>query len=137
MEKQNQATSHSKGISFFDYIKIIIINILISCGVLFVYHKKFATPEIAIVDLSGYIAGLRNLYLQGKIDDSEAKKKLDEAVSIIQNEAKKKVILSSEVVFGKNNRVKVIALPQLPPEAYKFDINEYLKKLSSQGSKKE
>ncbi|MFN4245750.1 MAG: hypothetical protein ACK4F9_06350 [Brevinematia bacterium] len=116
----------------FSWFKLIIVNILVSAIVavlaLFVYTHKFAAPRISIVDLSGYLIGLRNLYLQGKITEDEAKKKIDEAVGIIQERAKNRIVLSAEVVLGKNSKVEVINLPQLPASAYNFDINEFLKK---------
>ncbi len=108
-----------------------LINIVITLFILHVYVEK-RIPNIAVVDLSGYLVGLRNLYLQGKINQEEAKRKLDEAIAIIQNEGKNKIILSAEVVLGKNNKVKMVQLPQLPQEAYQFDLKKALQELRLQ-----
>lgn len=129
-EKKNQKTKNYSDfkIPFSFWLKVIIVNVVVSLLVLFAYHRYFGY-EVAIVDLSGYINGLRNLYVSGKINDQELKKKIDEAVALIERESKNRIVFLSEVVLGKNPKVKVISLPQLPPEAYSFNLQEYLKNL--------
>jgi len=101
-------------LSFSEWAKIIVVNAVVTLGILFLYHTRLASPPISVVDLKGYLADLQGLYLQGKITQEEAKEKLDKAIEIIQKEAKSNVVLSSDVVFGKNSRVKKLELPELP-----------------------
>jgi len=126
MEKR-MVQEGGEGLSFFTWIKIVLVNLVITVGVLAVYHYKFAPPQIAVVDLKGYLAGLQNLYAEGKITSDEAKRRLNEAIDIIQREAHDSVVLSSDVVFGKNAKVKKVELPRLSDEAYK-DYGEILRK---------
>jgi len=100
-------------LSFLVWMKVILVNVLVTLAVVAAYHFYFS-PRIAIVDLTGYLINLRDLYTQGKIDQKGAQAKLDEAVNIIQKEGEKKIIFDAKVVFGKNPRVEVIKLPELP-----------------------
>ena len=116
-----------EGLSLFTWIKIVLVNLIITTAVIFVYHYKFAPPQMAVVDLKGYLAGLQNLYAEGKITSDEAKRKLNEAIDIIKKESEDSVVLSSDIVFGKNAKIKKVELPRLSDEAYK-DYGEILRK---------
>jgi len=113
-KSKSVATAEGSRLSPSDWVKIVTINALITLGILLLYHVKFAPPSVSIVDLKGYLANLQSLYLQGKITQEEAKEKLDKAIDIIQREAKNAVVFSSDVVFGRNNKVKKLELPELP-----------------------
>lgn len=113
VKKEDAKGGQKSGLGFFTVLLISVFSSVVS---LFIYHYFFAL-KVAVVDLSGYIIGLRNLYLAGKLDDNGLKMKLDEAINIIKSNENKYVILPAEGVLGRNKNVHVINLPSLPPEA--------------------
>lgn len=130
--EERKVQKNGEGLSLFTWIKIVLINLAVTIGIIAIYHYRFAPPRIAVVDLKGYLAGLQNLYAKGKITSDEAKRKLNEAIDIIRKESEDSVVLSSDIVFGKNAKVKRVELPRLSDEAYE-DYKEILKKFREKG----
>ena len=125
--EEKATRKNGEGLSALMWVKIVLVNLIITIAMIFVYHYRFAPPQIAVVDLKGYLAGLQNLYMEGKITSDEAKRRLNEAIDIIRKEARDSVVLSSDIVFGKNAKVKRVELPRLSDEAYR-GYGEILKK---------
>lgn len=107
------------------YLVTVFISLTSTVLGIFTYHKFFV-PKIAVFDLPGYVIGLRNLYLTKQISEEELKKKIDEAIGVVQTYASDYVIFSSDVVLGRNKKVKVIPLPQLPASSQK-SVDELMK----------
>ena len=114
-KKEEQVINENENkVPLSEWVKILFVNTVVTLSILFLYHMKFATPPVAVVDLKGYLATLESLYLRGAISQTEAKEKLDKAIDVIQKEAKSSIVLSSDVVYGKNDKVKKLELPELP-----------------------
>lgn len=132
-ENIDKGKNNSKGSKlnswFFLIIVNVVVSVVVSVVVVMIYMQKFWRGEIAIADLSGFIIGLRNGVIMGKLTEKEAMAKLDEAIKLIEEAAKDKIVLNAEVVLGRNNRVRIIKLPELPQEVYRFDVEEYFNSL--------
>jgi hypothetical protein len=87
-----------------------LISLVISAGSIFVYDQFFA-QKIIMLDLKGYVATLRDLYIAGKIDDKQLQSAIDRIEVVINNQPKREVIITSDVILGKG-RVKDVT-PQL------------------------
>lgn len=127
-QKQNQNRKKKAdetriyGLPFFVWLKVLMVNVIVTVLIIAIYHFYFS-PRIAIVDLTGYLITLRDLYSQGRISANEAKAKLDAAFDVVQKEGSKKIVLDAKVVFGKNPRVEVVKLPELPQPQPEIPFN--------------
>lgn len=114
----------NKGISLFT---AIIISVLSSVLSVVIYHYFFAV-KIAIIDLSGYLLSLRDLYVSQKISDEELKARVDAFVDVIKQNEGKYIILNAESVLGRNRNLVVLQPPPLPVDTYP-DISQRLREM--------
>ncbi|MEM4619494.1 MAG: hypothetical protein QW607_04700 [Desulfurococcaceae archaeon] len=121
---RKKVDNDKKGISLFTAVLISILSSVIS---LIVYHYFFAV-KIAVIDLSGYLLALKNLYIAQKISDEELKARMDAFVDIIKQNEKKYIILNAESVLGRNRNIVVLQPPSLPADAYP-DVSQLLKEM--------
>ena len=84
----------------------VLISIVISAGSVFVYDQFFA-QKIIMLDLKGYVATLRDLYIAGKIDDKQLQSAIDRIEVVVNSQPKRKIIITSDVLLG-GNRVENI-----------------------------
>lgn len=121
---RKKVDNDKKGISLFTAVLISILSSVIS---LIVYHYFFAV-KIAVIDLSGYLLALKNLYIAQKISDEELKARMDAFVDVIKQNEKKYIILNAESVLGRNRNIVVLQPPSLPADAYP-DVSQLLKEM--------
>ena len=79
----------------------VLISIVISAGSVFVYDQFFA-QKIIMLDLKGYVATLRDLYIAGKIDDKQLQSAIDRIEVVVNSQPKRKIIITSDVLLGEN-----------------------------------
>jgi hypothetical protein len=95
-----------EGLSLF---KVLLINILVSffvaVGVVYIYDKYYAQKIVAF-DLKGYVIGLRDMYVAGKIDDEGLKRAIDAAYVTIKSQRKNKVVLMGDVILTPVERIE-------------------------------
>jgi hypothetical protein len=117
---EKEVKESGKGFNF----KVLVINILVSffiaAGVVYIYDRYYAQKIVAF-DLKGYIIGLRDMYLAGKINDEDLKKAIDMAYDVIKSQRKNKVVIMGDVVLSP---VEVIDYPvRVEFSSFPFNIN--------------
>lgn len=123
-EGRKENRGENKGVSLFT---VFVVSILSSVLSVIVYHYFFAV-KIAVIDLSGYLLALKNLYVSQKISDEELKARVDAFVNVIKQNEGKYIILNAESVLGKNRNLVVLQPPSLPANAYP-DTSQLLKEM--------
>jgi hypothetical protein len=107
-EKKNDKKLKKRGRGL-NLIKVLLINILvsllISVGVVYVYDKYYAQKIVAF-DLKGYIIGLREMYIAGKINDEGLKQAIEAAYVAIKNQRRNKVVLMGDVILTPVERIE-------------------------------
>ena len=93
-------------IKFKHFVLVVLISLIVNIAGLYIYDKFFA-QKIVTFDLKGYIEALRILYVNGKIDDNEVKRRIDYLEEIVNSTPKRKVIITSDVILGRG-RVETI-----------------------------
>lgn len=91
MEENQKIKSH--------WLQTALLSLLISACSLFVYDYFYA-PRIVAVDIRGYMAEQRALYLSGKIDDAALKKNLEHLQRKIDAIPKNKIVITGDVVVS-------------------------------------
>jgi hypothetical protein len=96
------------GLSLF---KVLLINVLVSflvaVGVVYVYDRYYAQKIVAF-DLRGYMLGLRDMYIAGKINDEGLKQAIEAVYITMKNQRGNKVVLMKDVIL---NSVEEIGYP--------------------------
>lgn len=105
-------------------VKVLLVNVLVSLmvavGVVYVYDRYYAQKIVAF-DLKGYVIGLRDMYLAGKINDEDLKKAIDMAYDVIRSQRKNKVVIMGDVILSP---VEVIDYPvKVEFSSFSFNIN--------------
>jgi hypothetical protein len=105
-------------------LKVLLVNVLVSflvaVGVVYVYDRYYAQKIVAF-DLKGYIIGLRDMYLAGKINDEDLKRAIDMAHDVIRSQRKNKVVIMGDVILSP---VEVIDYPiRIEFSSFPFNIN--------------
>jgi hypothetical protein len=92
-------------------IKVLLINVLVSLlvavGVVYVYDRYYAQKIVAF-DLRGYMLGLRDMYVAGKINDEGLKQAVEAVYKVIKDQRKNRVVLMKDVIL---NSVEEIGYP--------------------------
>jgi len=97
MEKREGHEKDSR-ISITVLVCVLILNILVSSGTVFLYDRYFA-PKIVSVDLKGYISKQKDLFLDGKINEEQFRQNIDRLEKAIDEVPKNKIILTGDVVI--------------------------------------
>ena len=83
--------------------KVLLINILVSLlvavSVVYVYDRYY-TQKIVAFDLRGYMLGLRDMYVAGKINDEGLKQAIEAIYITIKNQRKNKVVFMKDVILS-------------------------------------
>ena len=79
------------------WLQMAVVSLLISLFSIYVYDYFFA-PKIVAVDIKGYVAEQRALYLSGKIDDATLKNNLERLQRKIDSIPKNKIVITGDVV---------------------------------------
>jgi hypothetical protein len=94
------------GLSLFKVLLInVLVSLLVAIGVVYVYDKYYAQKIVAF-DLKGYIIGLRDMYVAGKINDEELKRAIDAAYAVIRSQRKNKVVLMGDVILTPVEKIE-------------------------------
>jgi hypothetical protein len=90
-------------------LKFLLINILVSLmvavGVVYVYDRYYAQKIVAF-DLRGYLWGLRDMYLAGKINDEGLKQAIEAAYIAVRTQKKNKVVLMGDVILSPIEKIE-------------------------------
>lgn len=81
--------------------KGVLISAMLTIGILAAYDNYFAQKIVAL-DVKGYIAEQRDLYLSGKINDDQLKESFDRLEKVKERVPKNKVIILGDVLVRKN-----------------------------------
>jgi hypothetical protein len=97
---KGKVKSGGGGLSLFKILLInILVSFLVSVGVVYVYDRYYAQKVVAF-DLRGYMLGLRDMYLAGKINDEGLKIAIDAVHATIQKQGKNRVVLMKDVILS-------------------------------------
>ncbi len=83
----------------------VLVSIEISAISLIVYDRYFATRIVA-VDIKGFIASQRDLYVQGKISDEELRQKIETLDKTIQNIPSNVVVVMGDAIVRNAKIIK-------------------------------
>ncbi len=104
--KKSDITKPAQALSKMSIVCLItIISIITSIASVFVYDRLFAT-HIMAVDIKGYLATQRDLYLAGKIDDNQLANSLDKLELFVNTLPKNKKIIMGDVAVRNIDVVK-------------------------------
>ena len=92
--EENQKTNNGS-----HWFQTAVLSLLISACSLYIYDYFYA-PKIVAVDIKGYMAEQRALYLSGKIDDAALKKNLERLLRKIDAIPRNKIVMLGDVVVS-------------------------------------
>jgi len=79
----------------------VLISALLTIGLLAAYDNYFAQKIVAL-DVKGYIAEQRDLYLAGKINDAQLKESFDRLERVKDKVPRNRIIILGDVLVRKN-----------------------------------
>ena len=82
-------------------VETLLVSIVVVAGALVVYDRYFAQKIVAL-DVKGYIAEQRDLYLAGKINDTQLKESFDRLEKAKERVPGNRVIILGDVLVRKN-----------------------------------
>jgi hypothetical protein len=82
----------------FNWLLTLLISLLISMASILVYDRFFV-QKIVAVDVKGYIAEQRDLYISGKINDEQLKENIDKMEKVVTSIPRNKVIIMGDAVI--------------------------------------
>ncbi len=81
-----------------NWLQTLLISLLISLASIFVYDRFFV-QKIVAVDVKGYIAEQRDLYISGKISEEQLKANIDRMEKVVMSVPKNKVVIMGDAVI--------------------------------------
>ena len=100
-EKQTDSQAERKRSNCRTIIVAVLTGALVTAGMLAVYDKYFAQKIVAL-DVKGYIAEQRDLYLSGKINDAQLKESFDRLEKAKERVPGNRIIILGDVLVRKN-----------------------------------
>ena len=85
----------------------LLVSMLMSAGSVYVYDRFYA-QKIVAVDIKGYIATQRDLYLSGKETGKEFRANIDKLAAAVKSIPKNRVAIMGDAVI---NNAKIEKLP--------------------------
>ena len=82
-------------------VNSVLISAVIMIGILAVYDR-YCAQKIVALDVKGYIAEQRDLYLSGKINEEQLKEHFDRLEKAKERVPKNRVIILGDVLVRKN-----------------------------------
>ena len=82
-------------------VNSVLISVVIMIGILAVYDR-YCAQKIVALDVKGYIAEQRDLYLSGKINEEQLKEHFDRLEKAKERVPKNRVIILGDVLVRKN-----------------------------------
>jgi hypothetical protein len=104
-EVKKEVKGGGKSFNFKVLMINILVSFLVSVGVVYVYDRYYAQKIVAF-DLKGYVMGLRNMYLAGKINDEGLKQAIEAAYLAVRGQAKNKVVIMGDVILSPVERIE-------------------------------
>jgi len=83
---------------YFNWLLTLLISLLISLVSIFVYDRFFV-QKIVAVDVKGYIAEQRDLYISGKINEEQLKANIDKMEKAVTSIPRNKVIIMGDAII--------------------------------------
>jgi hypothetical protein len=102
-EKTNPKIGRKK--LFLFWFMAVLMSAGISASSILVYDRHFATRIVA-VDIKGFIAAQRDLYVQGKIDDAQLRQNIETLDRRIQEIPANVVVIMGDVVVRNAKIIK-------------------------------
>jgi hypothetical protein len=84
---------------------VLGISLASSAAAIVVYDRYFATRIVA-VDIKGFIAAQRDLFVQGKIDDDQLRKNIESLEKAIESIPANEVVIMGDAVVRNARIVK-------------------------------
>lgn len=81
------------------------ISLASSAAAVFIYDRYFATRIVA-VDIKGFIATQRDLFVQGKIDDGQLKRNIESLEKAIENIPSNEVVIMGDAVVRNAKTIR-------------------------------
>jgi hypothetical protein len=81
--------------------KAAFVSAMVTIGVLTIYDRYIAQKVVAL-DVKGYIAEQRDLYLSGKINDAQLKESFDRLEKAKERVPGNRIIILGDVLVRKN-----------------------------------
>lgn len=82
----------------FGWLLTVVISLLIAAASIFVYDRFFV-QRIVAVDIKGYIAEQRDLYVAGKINEEQLRQNIDRLEKIVSQIPKNRVAIMGDAVI--------------------------------------
>jgi hypothetical protein len=89
----------------FRWLSVVLVCMVISVASILVYDRYFATRIVA-VDIKGFIAAQRDLFVQGKIDDAQLRENIESLERAIGNVPANEVVIMGDAVVRNARIVK-------------------------------
>jgi len=86
------------------FMTTVLISALVSAGMVAGYDRWFAQKIVAL-DVKGYIAEQRDLFISGKIDEDQLKRNFDRLEKVKEKVPGNRVIILGDVLVKKNVEV--------------------------------
>jgi len=84
----------------------IIISVVMSVASVAVYHHFYA-PKIVALDIKGFLAEKRDLYVQGKLTEADFKKSIDNLEAVANSIPSNHMVLAGDAVLRNVEVLKV------------------------------
>lgn len=84
-------------------IAVIVVNMLLTLGTVYGYHRLFSQKIVAI-DVKGFLAEQRDLYLAGKITMEQATQNLEVLGTTVKKQPGNTIILMGDCTIGPNTK---------------------------------
>lgn len=84
---------------------VLGISLASSAASILVYDRYFATRIVA-VDVKGFIAEQRDLFVQGKIDDEQLRKNIESLEKAIENIPSNEVVIMGDAVVRNAKTIR-------------------------------
>ena len=102
-QKENQPENGKDNENKFNYLVIILLNIVVTMASLFVYHNYILKPQqnqsIVGIDIKGFLEKQKSGLVSGKISEEQFKANMDKLEVIVNDLGKRKVVLMSDVIL--------------------------------------
>jgi hypothetical protein len=79
-------------------IAVILLNVLVSTGTVYVYDRVFGV-KIKAFDIRGYMAEQKKRFYAGKITEEELLSSLDRVEEVLNRESRNTLILNGDAVL--------------------------------------
>lgn len=79
-------------------VNAVVTILIVACG-LWTYDRYFAVQPPIAVDIKGYVAEQRQLYMDGKIDNKKLRENMDRLEAMIATVSKHRAVIMADAVI--------------------------------------